>query len=219
MKHYDLTGKIFGKLTALQFHSRSPEGNAIWECKCECGSVTLKRACHLHTGNTVSCGCHRRAKHVTHGLSNLPEYSIWTGIITRCSNKNRHSYKDYAGRGIKMCERWRHSFPNFLADVGRRPDPSLTLDRIDNDGDYEPGNVRWATKKEQRANQRPRTREPFKRLKRKRLLSVALTIDGHLKRMARVPDNLKRDVERLIEMLSMPLDLIGPQGSDEDNQP
>jgi hypothetical protein len=84
------------------------------------------------------------------------EYNCWGSMIARCTNPNDPGWKNYGGRGIRVCERWRNSFENFLADMGLKPSPGLSIERVENDGNYEPGNCRWATRKEQRANQRPR---------------------------------------------------------------
>lgn len=92
----------------------------------------------------------------THGLSKLPEYHVYIGMIARCNNPKRSSYKDYGGRGIKVCKRWLDSPQNFLDDVGRRPADNYSLDRIDPNGDYEPNNVEWATTKQQTLNKRPK---------------------------------------------------------------
>jgi hypothetical protein len=96
---------------------------------------------------------------ITHGEGyEIAEYRIWRAMIARCRNPNTKDFKNYGGRGIKVCPEWLTSYPDFLAHVGRRPDPKLTLDRIDNDGDYEPGNVRWATRTEQVRNARKRSK-------------------------------------------------------------
>lgn len=97
----------------------------------------------------------------THGMAPRgqplpPEYNVWSRMKDRCNNPKNKNYADYGGRGVKVCDRWQTDFSAFLADVGRRPSSELTLERIENDGNYEPGNVRWATRKEQKANQRPR---------------------------------------------------------------
>jgi hypothetical protein len=94
-----------------------------------------------------------------HNANKTPEYRTWGEIIQRCENPKRVNFKFYGGRGIKMCDEWRQSFPTFLAHVGRRPSPQHSIDRIDSNGNYEPGNVRWATVSEQIKNRRPRVKE------------------------------------------------------------
>ena len=132
---------------------------------CDCGTVTTVFLKHLRSGASQSCGCLSRERAserrgaanpmTTHGLTRTPTYETWRSMLGRCLNLNAPSARHYSGRGITVCERWR-TFENFLADMGVRP-YGRTLDRIDNDGNYEPGNCRWATPKEQRANQRPRS--------------------------------------------------------------
>ena len=116
----------------------------------------------MKSGNTRSCGClHREELSVmsaTHRMTETPEYVIWGAAKARCFRPTCQDYKDYGGRGITICDSWRDDFAVFLRDVGPRPSPDLTLERINNDGNYEPGNVRWATRLEQAHNQRERKR-------------------------------------------------------------
>lgn len=129
------------------------------ECRCDCGDMRVYRLYSLRNGNTRSCGCLASEEFgkgcKTHGGSGLPEYVIWLGIRSRCTNLNNDAWKHYGGRGIKVCEKWQESFEAFLADMGRRPSDEHSIDRFpNNNGDYEPGNCRWATAKEQMRNTR-----------------------------------------------------------------
>lgn len=123
-------------------------------CRCVCGAERDVGIGGLRTGTSTSCGCQNFARHRKHGLIACPEYTIWRQLKQRCSNPKDRAFKNYGGRGIHVCAKWRTSFTAFLADVGPRPDPKLTLDRINNDGNYEPGNVRWATRSQQMLNTR-----------------------------------------------------------------
>lgn len=155
-----LAGLRFGRLLALE-PVYVPQ--LRWRCRCDCG--TLRDVCtqSLTDGRTQSCGClHREitsTRTLKHGESKTGpkgesvEYRLWGGMINRCTNPNDHLYEFYGARGIKVCARWR-VFEDFLADVGRRPGKNLTLDREDNEKGYEPGNVKWATRKEQARNRR-----------------------------------------------------------------
>jgi len=148
----NLLGQRFGKLTVIAYAGRNQFDHHLWLCRCDCGNEKTSTTSSLCAGRTIACGCY--SPHRTHGMSKTPEYKIWTAMVQRCTTVKHQAYKDYGGRGIKVCERWRHSFENFLDDMGKRPSPLYSLDRIDNDGNYEPGNCRWATQTEQTNNQR-----------------------------------------------------------------
>lgn len=126
---------------------------AVYEC--ECGTRFPQQVRHIENGKTVSCGCHKRQSLAisrrTHGLSHTPEYHIWLGMKKRCENRRCKAYRHYGGRGVVVCERWQ-TFENFYADMGTRPSPKHSIDRKDVNGNYEPGNCRWATDIEQARN-------------------------------------------------------------------
>lgn len=156
----DISGQQFGRLSVKGFAGFGKRRLAWWECVCSCGAVVTVCGNNLRTGNSHSCGCARteaaRSIFTKHGDTNSAEYIAWGSMKARCTNPNLKNQHRYIGRGITMCERWR-DFSNFLSDMGRKPSPELSLDRIDNDGNYEPDNCRWGTG-EQQANNRSTNR-------------------------------------------------------------
>ena len=146
-------GERFGRLVV-----QCATGNGGLEvCLCDCGTTKAIQRIYLQDGRVQSCGCYRRecgqAKR-THGMHGTVEYRAWVGMIQRCTNPRTKSWPRYGERGIVVCDRWRESFVAFYEDMGPRPGPEYSIDRIDNDGNYEPGNCRWATKKQQGRNKR-----------------------------------------------------------------
>jgi hypothetical protein len=152
-KIIDLTGQKFGRLTVVRRDGSNKHKKAIWFCKCDCGNEKRVTTGNLKSGGVRSCGCLQIEIRTRHSKSDTLEYYIWSQMIQRCENpKNKH-YKDYGQRGISVCERW-HNFKNFYADMGDKPSPKLSLDRIDVNGNYEPSNCKWSTPLEQTLNRR-----------------------------------------------------------------
>jgi len=167
-------GERFGRLQVIAEVFDRPRQRRF-SLLCDCGKELVAQLAHLKAGRTTSCGCYRREqlshravkserrkpvrRAVRHGHSEgfgTPEYRTWRAMIDRCYNSKRQAYKYYGGRGIIVCEEWRRDFPAFLAHVGRRPSREYSIDRINVNGNYEPGNVRWADRRTQQLNRRDR---------------------------------------------------------------
>jgi hypothetical protein len=150
----EMVGRRFGRWLVLRAAPRP----GYWVCRCDCPRKIVREVSGgaLRSGRTCSCGCGREKSRLKHGMSRRgrrsPEYIAWRHIIHRCEDVSDPRFYRYGARGINICPRWRNSFEHFLLDVGCRPTPQHSIHRIDNDGDYRPGNVRWATKEEQAQN-------------------------------------------------------------------
>lgn len=157
-KAIDMTGVRYGSITAISAAGPSNGAKIKWLCRCDCGCDFVTCGGKIRSGEVISCpSCSRervRLDRVTHGKRKTDEYRIWTHIKSRCFNPKVPSYKNYGGRGITMCDKWRESFDSFISDMGCRPSTDHSIDRINNDGNYEPGNCRWATRKTQMNNTR-----------------------------------------------------------------
>lgn len=165
-KIVDLTNKRFDKLTALRkLDERNKNGSVMWECRCACNNIVKVSASDLVWEKTKSCGCTRneaiRKAKTKHGLARTPEYMSWFSMKCRCYDPKNKRYKEYAGRGITVCDAWRESFETFYADMGPRPSARHTLDRENNDLGYSKDNCRWATPTQQNNNRRNTVRIQF----------------------------------------------------------
>ncbi len=153
-----LIGIKFGKLTVVRRAEKNyvtpSSGNSEprWFCKCDCGKTTTLKGSSLKTGHTKSCGCLSVESATTHGLHKHPIYQTWRSMLNRCYNPKCERYPVYGGRGITVCDRWKNSLENFIADIPKRPSKLHSIDRINNDLPYQPGNVKWSTAQEQASN-------------------------------------------------------------------
>jgi|ERR1035437_1728445 hypothetical protein len=168
-KLIDLTGQPFNRLTVLKRIKKIPD-QTHWECVCTCGNIVVVKADHLKSGHTRSCGCLQSEAasdaNMTHGHSigkqRTHEFSCWIHMRNRCSNPKHKNWHRYGGRGITVCDDWENSYEDFFDHIGPAPSRKHSIERIDTDGNYEPGNVCWATQKEQANNMHTNRKIEFK---------------------------------------------------------
>lgn len=161
----DWAGVRQGHLTMIESTESNEYGQALWRCRCDCGSETVKSVVFLNNGGKCcsrACPLQGKFKHnATTRTTRTKEYIAWVSMKQRCTNPNTRNYKHYGGRGIQVCAEWMDSFDAFLAYMGHAPEGNrISIDRIDNNGNYEPGNVRWATPYQQVMNRRNSRKEP-----------------------------------------------------------
>lgn len=185
----NIAGRRYGRLIALEYMGRK-NGRTLWRCQCDCGNETITGYSNLINGITRSCGCLNNEMRLINSanrrkciskdflplgdLRQHPLFSTWSSMITRCYNPKRKNYVDYGGRGIKVCDEWQGDcgFENFIKDMGNRPSPKHSIDRIDVNGDYTPENCRWATSHEQSSN---RTDNSYLFINKKKIIAKTLS--------------------------------------------
>lgn len=195
----------FGRLLVVSENGRTKHSKVLWHCMCDCGNTTSVPSGSLVNGNSKSCGCLRIEAITSHGASYTPEYNILSQIKQRCNNSNAEWYSSYGGRGITICDRWNDSFENFIADMGYRPSDDLSIERINNDGNYEPGNCKWGTGTEQQNNRRNNVIVNYKGKNYtlteicKELNVLYATVQTRLSRGWSIEEALETDVQKYVK--------------------